>query len=394
MSAGKVALAPAMASPSAAPAAECDRERGDSHPLEIFPVFRRFEPGAGRDIAYTFIWNLLLGFAFWLIAIMISPEHNLNAEYFMWNQIVAQSIGYTIHALFKVGRLLRLDKWSRAMGWAATTIYYTGVSTAGVLLGFGLVAALTDPSMFINWLRNPRMVGFMAGTSVLISFMLSVVLFLRERRARAEAELEREKLRSERIEREAVLANLRALQAQIEPHFLFNTLANVTSLIGDDPARARHMLESFIRFLRASLGATRSHSTTLADEAELIAAYLEVLRVRMGGRLRYSVDVPAELASFALPPMLLQPLAENAIRHGLEPKVEGGEVAMRAWRDGSHVVLEVADSGVGFAPTTRGGVGLSNLRERLKLLFGERATLEISEPLSGTGARVRMTLPV
>ena len=375
-----------------APSADCQRERGDYHPLEIIPGFRRFKPGVVRDIAYTFIWNAALGLVFWLIAITLSPEHNRNAEYFVWNQIVAQAIGYTIHGLFELGGLLGVDRRARNLGWIATTAYYSLVSTAGVVLGFGLVALVVDPALFFNWLRNPRMVATMAFSSVLISIILSVILYLRARRERAEADLEREKLRNERAEREAVLANLRALQAQIEPHFLFNTLANVTSLIDPDPARARHMLESFVRFLRSSLAATRTESTTLGAEAELIAAYLEVLQVRMGARLRYSVQVPPELASFTLPPMLLQPVVENAIRHGLEPKMEGGEIAMSARREGDRVVVEIADSGVGFAPTTRGGIGLSNLRERLRLLFGERAALEIGET-AGSGARVRVTLP-
>jgi len=313
-------------------------------------------------------------------------------EYFVWNQIVAQCIGFSIHALFELGGVLHIDAWVRRHGWGAKAAYYSLVSTAGLLLGFGVVALVLDPSMFINWFRNPGMLFTMTAGSLFISTVLSVVLFLRERRARAEADLQREKLRSERIEREAVLANLRALQAQIEPHFLFNTLANVTSLIDPDPAKARRMLESFIRFLRASLGATRMESTTLGAERELIASYLEVLQVRMEGRLRYSVDVPPDLATFALPSLLLQPLVENAIRHGLEPKVEGGEVTMRARREGDKVVVEISDSGVGFASTTHGGVGLTNLRERLRLLFGDAASLEISDA-PGAGSRVSVSLP-
>jgi sensor histidine kinase YesM len=370
----------------------CVPGRGDYHPLEIIPAFRRFKPGVVRDIAYTFIWNGVLGFIFWLIAITISPESNRNVEYLVWNMLVAQSIGYTIHALFELGGLLRIDAWARGRGWAMTTTYYSLVSTAGVVLGFGLVALVLQPSMFVNWLRNPRMVMTMAVSSVLISVILSVVLYLRARRERAEAELEREKLRSERVEREAVLANLRALQAQIEPHFLFNTLANVTSLIDQEPAKARHMLESFVRFLRSSLATTRTEATTLRAEAELIAAFLEVLQVRMGPRLRYTIEVAPELDSFALPPMLLQPVVENAIRHGLEPKVDGGKVTMRARREGTHVVVEVEDTGVGFSATTRGGVGLTNLRERLRLLYGERATLEVADAPGG-GALVRVKLP-
>ena len=393
MSAGKVALAAAMATTtsSSAPDAACGRDAGDYHPLEVIPLFRRFKPSIARDVVYTLIWSAMLGLVFWLVA-MIFSVRSRTFEYFVWNQIVAQSIGFSIHALFELGGVLGIDRWVRARGWGAKTAYYSLVSTAGVLGGFATVALVLDPSMFINWFHNPGMLITMTAGSLFISIVLSVVLYLRERRASAEAELEREKARTERIEREAVLANLRALQAQIEPHFLFNTLANVTSLIDPDPAKARRMLESFIRFLRASLGATRMESTTLGAESELIASYLEVLQVRMEGRLRYSVDVPSDLASFALPSLLLQPLVENAIRHGLEPKVEGGEVTMRARREGDKVIVDVVDSGVGFAPTTRGGVGLTNLRERLRLLFGDSASLEISDA-PGSGSRVSMSLP-
>jgi sensor histidine kinase YesM len=371
--------------------AACKREAGDYHPLEVIPVFRRYKPGIVRDVIYTFIWSAVLGIVFWVMAMSVSPRSR-TLEYFVWNQLVAQSVGYSIHALFELGGLLRIDAWVRRSGWIAKTFYYSFVSTAGLLLGFFIVSLVLDPAMFINWLRNPGMLATMMSGSIFISIVLSVVLYLIARRASVEVELEREKARTERIEREAVLANLRALQAQIEPHFLFNTLANVTSLIDPDPAKARRMLESFIRFLRASLGATRMESTTLGAERELIASYLEVLQVRMEGRLRYSLDVPPDLESYPLPSLLLQPLVENAIRHGLEPKVEGGEVTMRARRESGKVVVEIADSGVGFAPTTRGGVGLTNLRERLRLLFGDSASLEISDA-PGAGSRVSVSLP-
>ena len=112
----------------------------------------------------------------------------------------------------------------------------------------------------------------------------------------------------------------------------------------------------------------------------------------MGARLRYSIEVPPDLQAFSLPPMLLQPVVENAIRHGLEPKVEGGEVTLRARRDGASVAVEIADTGIGFAPTTRGGVGLTNLRDRLRLLYGESAALAIGEGARG-GTVVTLGLP-
>src|SRR5690606_16339460 len=156
----------------------------------------------------------------------------------------------------------------------------------------------------LRWLLRPRWIAAMGLSSWMISVIIAVVFFARAREARAEAELAREQERNQRAEREAALANLRALQAQIEPHFLFNTIANVASLVDADPARAKAMLESFNKFLRSSLAATRTERTTLGAEAVLIASYLDVLQVRMGPRLRYRVEVPPELESFELPPML------------------------------------------------------------------------------------------
>jgi sensor histidine kinase YesM len=242
------------------------------------------------------------------------------------------------------------------------------------------------------WIFQPRWLAAMGFSAGLISLIIAMIFFARERQARAEAQLARERERNERSERQATLANLRALQAQVEPHFLFNTLANVSSLVDREPDLAKRMLESFNRFLRASLAATREERTTLGAEARLISSYLDVLQVRMDRRLRYRVAFPPELEGFELPSMLVQPVVENAIRHGLEPKVEGGEVVVTARREGAHVAIEVRDTGVGFAAATRGGVGLSNLRERLRLLYGEAATLTVTDNPGG-GAAVTVRIP-
>jgi sensor histidine kinase YesM len=182
-----------------------------------------------------------------------------------------------------------------------------------------------------------------------------------------------------------MFANLKALQAQIEPHFLFNTLANVVGLVDADPATAKRMLESFIRFLRASLAATREERTTLGDDFALVASFLEVIQVRMGERLAVRLEIPEALRSFELPPLLLQPIVENAVLHGLEPKVEGGTITLTAFERDGRVVVEVADTGVGFRETTSGGIGLANVRERLKLRYGDDAKLAIRDnPPMGT----------
>jgi signal transduction histidine kinase len=360
------------------------------HPLELIPFFRRFPCSFGRNFLYTFIWSSLFGFAFYVMN-SLGAERLLSSRVLGLQILIANLIGYAIHLLFHAGSALRLEDAARRAGFPGKVVYFSLVPLGGVLIGFWLSSFIVDVG-FRSWLTDPAAMISLTLTSLVISAIMSVIFFWREREAVAAAALAIERERTQRIEREATLANLRALQAQIEPHFLFNTLANVTSLIDPDPAMAKRMLESFIRFLRASLAATRSSSTTLAAEAELIASYLDVLQIRMGPRLRYTVEVPPDLHAFTVAPMLLQPVVENAIRHGLEPKVDGGSVRFGARRDGSDVVIEISDSGVGFAPTTRGGVGLTNLRDRLRLIYGDRASLTVGEN-GGGGAAVAIRVP-
>jgi signal transduction histidine kinase len=375
------------------PVPGCGRPRRDAtdyHPLEVIPYFQRFRPSIGRDLVYTLIWSTGLGLIFWALALIAAPAGSIGRLLY-WNVLMANVIGYLIHGLFAAGAFLGVERRARGSGSLAMMFYYAGTSTLGVVAGLLLVSAFRDQPLW-RWFANPRWVVTIAVTCLLISAILAAIFFAREKGARAEAELERERARAERIEREAALANLRALQAQIEPHFLFNTLANVASLIDTRPDLAKGMVESFNRFLRASLAATRSETTTLAEEGRLICAFLDVLQVRMGERLSYAVDIPGELGAFALPPMLLQPVVENAIKHGIEPKVEGGRIDLVARREGDGVVVEVADTGVGFASTTRGGVGLANLRGRLQLLYGPQAKLEIGENRP-SGTRVVVRIP-
>jgi hypothetical protein len=196
-------------------------------------------------------------------------------------------------------------------------------------------------------------------------------------------------------ERDAAEARLKLLQAQIEPHFLFNTLANLQALIGSDPQRAQAMLGHLDAYLRATLASTRKDQCTLAEEFALLRGYLEILAIRMGPRLAYSLDLPDALAKARLPPMLLQPLVENAIKHGLEPKVDGGTLRIAASAEGGQLILIVEDSGLGFgaASTAGTGIGLLHVKERLAAVYGEAAAAEIGETAGG-GVRIRLCLPL
>jgi LytS/YehU family sensor histidine kinase len=203
---------------------------------------------------------------------------------------------------------------------------------------------------------------------------------------------------TEAAERSAAEAQLKLLQSQLEPHMLFNTLANLRVLIGTDPARAQAMLDRLIAFLRATLTASRSGSHALADEFERVGDYLALMAVRMGPRLRVQVDLPESLRQLPVPPLLLQPLVENCIRHALEPKVQGGRIDLSAARDGDVLLLRVRDTGIGLAnvaPSNGTKFGLRQVRERLATLYGARASLTLEEAPGdegGTLATVRLPL--
>jgi LytS/YehU family sensor histidine kinase len=174
---------------------------------------------------------------------------------------------------------------------------------------------------------------------------------------------------------------------------LFNTLANLRVLITLDPPRAQAMLDRLIAFLRSTLEASRAGTHTLADEFARLDDYLALMAVRMGPRLHAQLRLPPELAALPVPALLLQPLVENAIRHGLEPKVEGGHIELSAARDGPHLLLAVRDSGLGWPGTPREGFGLAQVRERLAALYGAAARLQIG-PAAGGGTLATLTLPL
>ena len=195
-------------------------------------------------------------------------------------------------------------------------------------------------------------------------------------------------------ERVAAVAKLNLLHAQVEPHFLYNTLANAQVLTRIDPARAEVMLGHLVHYLRTSLPGTSTALSTLGVEMERAIAYLEILKIRMGSRLDYQVSVAEPLRALPMPPMLLQTLVENAIKHGLEPKAAGGTVWIHARESDDRVFVTVADDGVGLggAASLGTGIGLANSRERLQLLYGDRAALSL-EPNFPAGVAATLALP-
>ena len=194
-------------------------------------------------------------------------------------------------------------------------------------------------------------------------------------------------------EKELSEARLHLLHAQVEPHFLYNTLASAQLLTRSDPARAEAMLGHLIQYLRRSLPNAEDEMSTLGTELERALAYLEILKIRMGERLNVQTDIPDELRATPLPAMMLQTLVENAIKHGLEPRTGGGTVWLRARRDDAGVAVTVADDGDGFNSKSSGtGIGLKNVRERLRLRYNGAANLSVAANFP-RGVAATLTVP-
>jgi Histidine kinase len=222
---------------------------------------------------------------------------------------------------------------------------------------------------------------FITGSALVIGPLLALGALYREREAQARAQALRFELERSTLEKQALDASLKLLPAQVEPHFLFNTLANVQALVESGSSRAVPVLRNLIAYLRAAMPKLQAVRPTLGAEAELARAYLELMHMRMPDRLRFEIDMPADLTGLSFPPMALLTLIENAIRHGIDPGEAGGCIGVRAHRDaaGGPVHVVVADSGVGLSGSAVAGTGLANLRDRLRAFFGPDARLDLHE---------------
>lgn len=214
-----------------------------------------------------------------------------------------------------------------------------------------------------------------------------------KRKAELEAQAADRKADVANLERRLTEAQMATLQAQVEPHFLFNTLALIGQLIETDQAEAARVHAHLIDYLRASLPQMRAAgSATLGKQVELSRAYLAIMQARMKERLAVQFRVPDFLATAPFPPLMLQTLIENAIKHGLEPNIAGGHIDVSARVDEATLIVDVFDNGAGFNPTSNDGLGLANIHERLNLLFGREAELVIESPPGG-GTRASIRLP-
>lgn len=300
--------------------------------------------------------------------------------------VIANAIGIAMaFSLFSVW--FNYGKIARAKGKALVTI--VGLGLLGGL--FGAMTAMFEKgdqwSVLID--KLPKIVVYVTlVVMALVAIPTIVVAVLRNRHYQLQAEQLKRDAEQERLARELSETQLRLLRAQIEPHFLFNTLGAVQQLAEQGAPRAAELTAHLIDFLRASMSDMRCEQVALATEFGLVDSYLRVMQIRMGDRLRYRVDLPDALAATQVPSMLVLTLAENAIKHGIEPSMQGGEIAVSAHDDGGTIRIRVRDSGVGMSDTPGAGTGLDNVRHRLRLAYGEGACLLLSEAEPGLLAEI------
>jgi sensor histidine kinase YesM len=303
------------------------------------------------------------------------------------NFIFSQAIGLSMCTFILAGHyFVKRPSFARhalllliAMPTGAAAGAFVGAHIAGIPFSEILRGR---PAFFIQML----FIGILFGT------MITYFFFSRERLSQTEAQLREEQIKRLTLEKNTLETRLRLLQAQIEPHFLFNTLSNVLSLLESEPAKGKVMLEDLARYLRSSLSRTRERMTTLGQELDLVRAYLDIYKVRMGERLRYTIEITETLRETPFPPMLVQPLVENALKHGIEPKIEGGEIQIKAEDQGGCYRLVVGDTGSGLSEDSVAGLGLTNVRERLAALFNGKARLLLEEN-QPSGLKVTMEIP-
>ena len=329
-----------------------------------------FYPGIGRYLIGTFVLSTVIAAA---LTVFGSHRHGFGINF-----VYSQCIGMLTYATIDLPRrmlwpqgmpslapLLGLVLLAAPVGW------FGGTFVASMLLG----RPWAPGAMSLD-----AVLGFLALTAG--AGLIGCFYFMTRERLMAS-------------ERSAVEARLKLLQAQIEPHFLFNMLGNVRRLYRTDRHAGADSIASLMRYLRIALPQLRSRSGTLADEIELVRSYLELYRIRMGTRLAFSIEVEPSLRGVAFPPMLLVTLAENAIRHGVEP-AGGGEVLVRARREGNALQVAVLDDGAGFgaAASSGTGVGLANVRRQLAARYpgGAGLTLQSRRP-RGASASIWIPLP-
>lgn len=303
------------------------------------------------------------------------------------NLVTSQFIGCGIYGCVTVTYALLAER--------SLTVQLVAIGVAigvGAVFGFGASTFLTGLNLPLLYREQGGFILQVLLISLLFGTTGSYFFISNQRLTESRALAQEEKIKRLAQEKQAVSMQLKMLQAQIEPHFLFNTLSNLESLLDSDTATARRMLRDLTSYLRTTLTRSREEHATLAQEMEIVRAYLAIQQIRMGARLKFSIHLPESLAGKSCPPLLIQPLVENAVRHGLEPSILGGEIAVDCRVVEGQIRIEVRDTGGGLPEDSRPGTGTENVRERLLAIYGEAACLSLEE-VAPSGVMVVVEYP-
>lgn len=344
--------------------------------LTSHPIVRR----AAAQLVYTIVFNTIIAGFLTLV---------LPQSQFWQTFLVSQCIGLTIFSSFAFAYHYRGDRGVRLIG-----VLIIG-SVAGVAVAYTVSILVYGNLDAKNTLFTDAQIYDLLFDLFLALFFGTIILYFflsREKQFEANQELKDAQLKNVSHQKQIAETQLQLLQAQIEPHFLFNSLANVISLIDEDTPRAKQMLESLTRYLRTSLTRSQDTNGCLKDELDLIENYLKILQIRMGERLSYQIDVDEELYSQPFPIMLLQPVVENSIKHGLEPMADGGEIQIKIKQQDNKLIIQILDNGVGLKQGDLTGFGLMNVRQRLQSLYAESARLKL-ENRKPKGVQVTIEMP-
>lgn len=354
---------------------------------ELFAPDADLLPSGRRLTASTLLFN-----AFAATLLLVAAFGGLGAS--------MMAVGQACLFLLAIAALPGLCLWYTARRWSRNPpLRLMAFLLALVALPNMLLADVTArllpvvDAWFVELGNDWRWLPFAAGLLASLAHLL-VLKWRKGVLAELRQEVARQRTRANEalLGRQLAEARLQTLQAQIEPHFLYNTLATVQALIANRPAAAEEMLTGLIRYLRESLPRMRNAASTLQQEFALAQAYLDIARVRYGGRLSIEVVLPEAMAGTAFPPLIVQTLVENALKHGVEPKVGPVTVRLEAFEADGLIAVRVSDDGPGFGVTPGSGTGLRNIRERLNAIYGEGATL-VMQRNSPSGVKATVSVP-
>ncbi len=354
-----------------------------SKPLAIFPL-RRIESGPLRGLSTHQVFITLV------IATLVALGLDFTFEsplWFLWIRCVIVAAAALL--VFVAAGNLHLVGWRRQLARIVGITLTVPIVVTAIYVAWqgGDVMSLLQNWHRINGWIVLSVTGFVVGGTAALVYMLM------ESAGETKAQALRFELERKTLEAQALAAQMRAMQAQVEPHFLFNTLANVQQLVELQSPRAAPLLGNLIGYLRAAVPQMRTDMTTLEREFDMARNYLAIMQMRMPDRLRWRVELPDTLKAAPIPPLAVMTLVENAVSHGIDPTENGGEVSVLAQADGGSISIVVSDTGAGFAEAAAEGFGLKHLRERIAILWGTRASLQLTQN-APRGTIAALTLPI